>query len=411
VTRAVVVGGGFAGLAAVRGLARAGLDVTLLDRRNHHLFQPLLYQVATAALSAPDIAAPLRKILRRHRNVSVILGDVTGVDAAARAVILGEERETYDFLVVATGASHSYFGHDDWSAHAPGLKSLDDALTIRSRVLLAYEAAERTDDDQARRACLTFVVVGGGPTGVELAGALAEIARTTLTRNFRRFDPRDARVILLEGEERVLGAYDEGLSESARRQLERLGAEVRTGARVTGVDAGGVEIGAERIAARTVLWAAGVAASPLGRSLGAPLDRAGRVLVEPDLSVPGRPEVFVAGDLAAVTSDGRAVPGIAPAAIQMGKHAAANVERRIRGEPTRPFRYRDRGMMATIGRSAAIAVIGRLRLTGLPAWLAWLFVHIWFLIGFRNRLAVLLDWGWAYLTYQRSARVILDRES
>jgi NADH dehydrogenase len=408
--RVVVVGGGFGGLAAVRSLAGADVGVTLVDRRNHHLFQPLLYQVATAALSAPDIAAPLRRILHRQRNVSVILDEVTGIDPASRTLQLTGSNLPYDHLVLATGASHSYFGHDEWAEHAPGLKSLEDALSIRSRVLLAYEAAERTDDDAERRACLTFVVVGGGPTGVELAGALAEIARFTLTRNFRRFDPRDARVVLVEGEDRVLGTYPRELSESARRQLERLGAEVRTDALVTHVDAGGVEVGSERIEARTVLWAAGVAASPLGQFLGTPLDRAGRVLVEPDLTVPGHPEIFVVGDLAAVQSDGRPVPGIAPAAIQMGVHAAHAIGRQLRGESVDPFRYRDKGTMATIGRSSAICVIGRLHLSGLVAWLAWLLVHIFFLIGFRNRAAVMLEWAWAYLTYQRSARVILDRQ-
>jgi len=406
----VIVGGGFAGLGAARALRAAPARVTLLDRRNHHVFQPLLYQVATAGLSAPEIAAPLRRILRHQANVTVLMGEVVSVDAGRRTLVLSDSEMGYDYLVLATGATHSYFGHDGWAAHAPGLKSIEDALEIRRRLFLAFERAEREDDAGARAAWLTFVVVGGGPTGVELAGTLAEIARHTLTREFRRIDPSRAKVVLLEAADRVLPPYPPVLSQRARRQLEGLGAEVRTGALVTGVDASGVALGSERIAARTVLWAAGVAASPLGRSLGAAVDRAGRVKVERDLSLPGRPEVFVAGDLAAFEQDGRPIPGVAPAAMQMGRHAGANVRRALAGRPRAPFRYVDKGSLATIGRKAAVADFGRVHLWGLPAWLAWLGIHIFFLIGFRNRLFVLLDWAMAYLSYERGARLILFDE-
>jgi NADH dehydrogenase len=404
----VIVGGGFAGLTAAQALAGTPVDVTLVDRRNHHVFQPLLYQVATAGLSTTDIAAPLRHILRRHRNVTVLLGEVERVDAGAREVVLADGEVAYDFLLLATGATHSYFGHDEWAVHAPGLKTLEDALFIRRRTLLAFERAEREADAARRRGLLTFVIIGGGPTGVELAGTLVEIARHTLRREFRRMDPAEARVVLLEGLDRILPTYPPDLSAKARRQLEDLGAEVRTGARVTGVDAGGVWLGTERMEAGTVLWAAGVAASPLGRSLGAPVDRAGRVQVQPDLSVPGHPEILVIGDLAAIEQDGRPVPGVAPAAMQMGRHAARNVLRAVRGEPPQPFRYVDKGSLATIGRRAAVALLGRVKLSGFPAWAAWLGVHIFFLIGFRNRFVVLMEWAIAYLTHQRSARLILE---
>jgi NADH dehydrogenase len=404
----VIVGGGFAGLTAAQALAGAPVQVTLLDRRNHHVFQPLLYQVATAGLSATDIAAPLRHILRRHANVTVLLGEMLAVDAGARKVVLADGEVGYDFLILATGATHSYFGHDEWALHAPGLKTLEDALFIRRRTLLAFERAERETDAARRRGLLTFVIIGAGPTGVELAGTLVEIARHTLRRQFRRMDPAEARVVLLEGLDRVLPTYPPDLSAKARRQLEELGAEVRTGARVTGVDAHGVWLGTERMEAGTVLWAAGVAASPLGRSLGAPVDRAGRVLVQPDLSVPGHPEILVIGDLAALEQDGRPVPGVAPAAMQMGRHAAKSVLRAVRGEPRPPFRYVDKGSLATIGRRAAVALLGRVKLSGFPAWAAWLGVHIFFLIGFRNRLVVLMEWALAYLTHQRSARLILE---
>jgi NADH dehydrogenase len=410
----VIIGGGFAGLEAARGLRRAPVELTLLDRRNHHVFQPLLYQVATAGLSAPQIGAPIRHIFRRQRNVRVVLGEVARIDAARRALVLadGSPEIAYDVLVLATGAAHSYFGHAEWEAHAPGLKSLEDALEIRRRLLLAFENAERETDEARRRAFLTFVVIGAGPTGVELAGTLAELARHTLRDEFRRIDPGSACVFLLEAAERVLPPFLPELSEKARRQLEHLGVHVRLGARVVGVDAEGVTTeGAGRIEARTVLWGAGVAASPLGASLGAALDRAGRVVVQPDLSVPGRPEVFVAGDLAHFEQDGAMVPGVAPAAMQMGRHVARNVQRLLRGEATQPFRYRDKGSLATIGRNSAVAQFGRVKLSGFLAWLAWLGVHIFFLIGFRNRLVVMSDWAVAYFTYQRHARLIFERRN
>jgi NADH dehydrogenase len=405
----VILGGGFGGLAAVRGLARAPVEVTLVDRTNHHLFQPLLYQVATAGLSPAEIAYPIRRILRRQRNARVLLGEAVAIDAAAKRVCLADGEIGWDYLVVAVGASHSYFGRDEWEAHAPGLKTLEDALEIRRRALVAFEEAEREDDPEARRRWLTFVVVGGGPTGVEMAGAFAEVARHTLARDFRRIDPRTARVLLVEAGPRILPAYPEELSVKAQRQLEALGVQVWTGAAVTGLDASSVQVGGDRIAARTVVWAAGVQASPLARSLGVPLDRAGRVRVLPDLTVPGQPAVFVIGDLASLEEDGRPVPGVAPAAIQMGEHAAANLRRALRGEPLVPFRYRDKGSLATIGRRSAVAVLGRWRLSGALAWLAWLSVHIFFLIGFRNRFVVLFTWAWAYLTFDRSARLILGR--
>ena len=403
----VIVGGGFAGLRAARALRRAPVDVTLLDRRNHHVFQPLLYQVATAGLSAPEIAAPLRSILRRQANVVVLMAEVVSVDVSRRVVVLSDGEMPYDYLILATGATHSYFGHDAWARYAPGLKSIEDALEIRRRLLVAFERAERETDASARSVWLTFLVVGGGPTGVELAGTVAEVARHTLAHEFRRIDPSRARVVLLEGTDRVLPPYPPELSQKARQQLEGLGVEVRTSALVTGVDEGGVWLGAERLAARTVLWAAGVAASPVGRSLGAEVDRAGRVKVEKDLTLAGRPEVFVTGDLATLEQDGRPVPGVAPAAMQMGRHAARNILRSLAGQPLLPFRYLDKGSLATIGRRAAVADFGRIRLWGLPAWLAWLGIHIFFLIGFRNRLVVLLDWAAAYVSYRRSARLIL----
>src|SRR5690606_8005519 len=408
----VVVGGGFAGLWATRALARAPVRITLVDRGNHHLFQPLLYQVATAGLSAPDIAAPLRHILQWQRNATVLMDAVAGIDAGAREVRLERgNRLRYDYLLLASGATHAYFGRDEWAAHAPGLKTLDDALLIRRRILSAFELAEAATDPAARRALLTFAIVGGGPTGVELAGTLAEIARHTLKREFRNIEPRDARVLLLEAGPRVLSTFPGSLSERARRQLQDLGVEVRTGTPVNAIDTDGVLLGDERIAARTVLWAAGVAASPLARALGVPLDRAGRVPVEPDLSVPGMPGVFVAGDLASVQQDGRPVPGVAPAAKQMGRHVAAAIRARIAGRPATPFRYRDYGNLATIGRMAAVVHVGKLKLSGAPAWWFWLTAHIFFLIGFRNRLVVMLNWTWAYWSYQRAARIILGRDA
>lgn len=403
----VIVGGGFGGLSAARELARAPVRVTLLDRRNHHVFQPLLYQVATAGLSAPEIAAPIRRILARQRNVTVLLADVSSVDVEGRRVQTSSGEIPYDALIVATGATHSYFGRDDWAPHAPGLKTLEDALEIRRRVLLAFERAESEEDPGVRRAWLTFAVVGAGPTGVELAGTLAEIARHTLRHEFRRSDPGAARIVLLEGADRVLLSYPPDLAEKARRQLEHLGVDVRTGARVTAVSAQGLLIGDQHLPARTTLWAAGIAASPLGASLGAPLDRAGRVGVDAGLNVPGRSDVFVVGDLVSLEQEGRPIPGVAPAANQMGRHAARNALRGLRGEVLVPFRYVDKGSLATIGRRAAVAVLGRFKLSGFLAWLAWLVVHIFFLIGFRNRFVVFVDWAWAYFTYQRHARLIL----
>lgn len=405
----MIVGAGFGGLWAARALAKAPVRVTVLDRRNHHLFQPLLYQVATAALNPSDIAAPIRQILRGQRNATVLLAEVTAVDLVARLVRMDTGEMPYDFLIVATGATHSYFGRNDWAPFAPGLKSIEDALEIRRRVFLAYEAAEREDDLEKRRQWLTFVIIGGGPTGVEMAGSLAEIARHAMEDDFRRIDPRQARVILVEGLDRVLPPYPPELSAQALRQLERLGVEVRTGARVSEIDADGVRIGDERIATRTVVWAAGVQASPLARSLGAPLDRAGRVRVRPDLTVPDHDDVYVIGDLAFLEQDGRPVPGVSPAAMQEGEHAAANIVRSLRGEPRAPFRYWDKGSFATVGRGAAVGyVLGKLRLSGFVAWVAWLAIHIFFLIGFRNRMFVMLHWAYSYLTYRRGARLITN---
>jgi NADH:ubiquinone reductase (H+-translocating) len=409
----IIVGGGFGGLYAARALARAPVDVTLLDRRNHHVFQPLLYQVATAALSPGDIASPIRWILRRQANVDVLLADVRRVDPSGRKVLLADGGEmTYDYLILAPGATHAYFGHDEWRAVAPGLKTLEDALDIRRRVLLAFERAERESDPAKRRALLTFVVVGGGPTGVELAGALAEISRQSLARDFRHFDPGSARIVLLEGGPSLLGGFPEPLRAAGRSDLERLGVEVRTGSAVTGLSTGRVESAAGTIEAATILWAAGVAASPLGVTLGAATDRAGRVAVQADLTIPGHPDLFVIGDLASISgADGRPLPGVAQVAIQTGKHAAANIRRAIDGEPLRPFAYRNLGNMATIGRASAIADFGWLQLKGWLGWLAWLFVHIMNLIGFRNRLIVLVQWAWAYFSYQRSVRLITGEDS
>ena len=404
----VIVGGGFAGLTAARELDDPGFRVTLVDRHNHHLFQPLLYQVATAGLSAPDIAAPLRHILRRQDNVEVLLGEVTGIDAAQRRVTLADGNAiAYDTLLLASGATHSYFGHDAWAAHAPGLKTVDDALQLRRKLLLAFEHAEAANDPEAQAAWLSFAIIGGGPTGVELAGTLAEIARHTLRNEFRHIDPRQAQVRLIEAGPRVLPSFPPDLSERARAQLVRLGVEVITGTPVTGIDANGYTLGDTFVRARTVVWAAGVAASPLGRLLEVPLDRAGRVLVENDLSVPGHPDIFVAGDLASVQQDGKPVPGIAPAAKQMGRYIAGVLRaRRTDAAKPRPFRYRDYGNWATIGRMAAVVHVGRLKLSGLLAWWGWLGAHVFFLIGFRNRLVVLTNWAMAYWTYRRAARVI-----
>jgi NADH dehydrogenase len=408
--RVVIVGGGFAGLWATRALARTRVRITLVDRRNHHLFQPLLYQVATAGLSAPDIAAPLRHILRRQANAEVRLGEVVGIDLHSHALELADGAKLgFDFLVLASGATHGYFGNDAWASHAPGLKTLDDALSIRRRLLLAFERAEAASDPGERDAWLSFAVVGGGPTGVELAGTMAEIARHTLRREFRHIDPASARVRLIETGPRVLSSFPETLSAAARRQLERIGVEVATGTPVTEITDQGYRLGDQFVPARTVLWAAGVAASPLGRLLDAPHDRAGRVQVEPDLSVPGQPDVFVAGDLASVQQDGRPVPGVAPAAKQMGAHVARAIRDRLAGRATSAFRYRDAGNLATIGRMAAVVDLHGLRLSGVLAWWFWLSAHVFFLIGFRNRILVLINWAWAYFTYQRHARIIFGR--
>ncbi len=406
--RVVIVGAGFGGLNAAKALKNAPVEVTVIDRRNHHLFQPLLYQVAAAALNPSDIAVPIRRILRRQRNVEVLLGEATSIDTSTKTLRLRDGELRYDYLIVATGATHSYFGNERWARVAPGLKTIEDALLIRRRVLLAYENAERERDPAVQRQWLSFVIVGGGPTGVELAGALAEISRHTLEKDFRRIDPTRARVILVESASRVLPTYPPDLSESARRQLLKLGVEVHTDAKVTEVDEWGATLLKERILARTVLWAAGVAASPLAKTLAAPLDRAGRVEVEEDLSLPGHREVFVIGDLASVRFGGRPVPGVAPAAIEEGRHVAKNISREIRGQARLAFRYRDKGTLATIGRAAAVADLGRLKLTGLVAWLAWLVVHIFFLIGFRNRVLVLFEWAWSYFTTDRGARLITD---
>lgn len=412
-THIVIIGCGFGGLEACKALNKPGISITLIDRSNHHLFQPLLYQVATAGLSAPAIAAPIRHILARQRNVTTLMATVTGIDVAGKTVTLDQQSSvSYDYLIVASGSTHSYFGRDDWAELAPGLKTLGDAFEIRRRVLLSFERAERETDAAKRSDALTFAVIGAGATGVEMAGTLAEIARHTLHGEFRHIDTRNARVILIEGGERVLAAYPADLSEKACRQLERLGVTVRTGCRVTAIDAEGVTFngpnGEERLGTSTVVWSAGVAASPLGKLLGAPLDRGGRVQVEPDLAIPGRSDVYVIGDLAAISNDGKPVPGVSPAAKQMGRTAARNILARVAGASSVPFRYKDYGSLATIGRSSAIAQVGRLKFSGLPAWLFWLFVHIYFLIGFRSRLMVLTDWAWAYFSFQRNARIVVS---
>jgi NADH:ubiquinone reductase (H+-translocating) len=407
----LVLGCGFGGLWATRALAKAGTRVTVVDRTNHHLFQPLLYQVATAGLPGPSVAAPIRSILRNFKNVTVLMDEATRIDAAAKQVYFANgDPIAYDALIVAVGATHSYFGNDHWAAYAPGLKTMDDAQEIRRRILTAFENAERTHDASERAAWLTFVVVGAGATGVEMAGTLAEIARHTLAEEFRNINSRDAKIILLEGGQHVLSAFPDDLREKARTQLQRLGVEVRTNATVTTIDETGCALKEERIAARTIVWAAGVKASSLGASLGAPLDRAGRVIVRPDLSVPNCANVFVIGDLAYVESDGKPVPGVSPAAKQMGTRAAKNALAALRGAPTQPFHYADYGNLATIGRHAAIVSLGRFKLWGWPAWLFWLFVHIFFLIGFRNRFVVMLDWMWAYFSFQRSARIVMGAE-
>jgi NADH dehydrogenase len=441
IPRVVIVGAGFGGLNAAQALAKAPVQITVIDRANYHTFQPLLYQVATAGLSPGEIAAPIRSILRSDKNVQVLMAEVTGFDLARRIVKTSEADIPYDYLIVAAGAGHSYFGHDDWEPYAPGLKTIEDALEIRRRVLLAFELAERQASTGETAAQLNFVVVGGGPTGVELAGTLAEICRHALTHEFRSIDPARTHILLLEGGPRVLPAYAEDLSRSAQEQLNRLGVEVRTSTIVTQIEPGAVYTGNTRLPATVILWAAGVAASPLGKSLGAPIDRAGRVLVEPDLSLPGHPQVFVIGDLAALKDEhGKMLPGVAPVAIQQGRFVAKLIRQELesnnkavappfsrpsreepalseRSEPkggdfdsrSRPrpaFHYWDKGSLATIGRAAAVAEFGRIHISGFIAWLSWLFVHILFLIGFRNRLLVFIQWAWSYVTYERGARLI-----
>ncbi len=405
----VIVGAGFAGLTAARGIARLPVQLTVIDRKNHHTFQPLLYQVATAGLSPGEIAAPIRWILRGHRNVEVLLEEVVDFNLEQKKLITKEQVLDYDFLVIASGATHAYFGHPEWEPLAPGLKTIEDALEIRRRVLLAFELAERqtAGNDAQNRSPLQFVVIGGGPTGVELAGTLAEIARHALNHEFRKIDPKQTRILLLEGGPRVLGPYSEELSRKAEDQLRHLGVEVRTSSIVTRIEPGAVWVGDEKIPAPVVLWAAGVAASPLGRKLGVSSDRAGRVLVQPDLSVPGHREVFVIGDLASLSDEnGKMLPGVAPVAIQQGDWIAETIARDLEHQPRRNFRYHDKGSLATIGRAAAVAQFGKFELSGYFAWLAWLFVHIFFLIGFRNRLLVMIQWAWSYLTYERGARLI-----
>jgi NADH dehydrogenase len=403
----VIVGAGFGGLTAARRIARLPVQVTVIDRKNHHTFQPLLYQVATAGLSPGEIAAPIRWILRGRRNVEVLLEEVVDFKLEQKQVITQEKTLDYDFLVIASGATHAYFGHPEWEPLAPGLKTIEDALEIRRRVLLAFELVERQADDTQSTSPLQFVVVGGGPTGVELAGTLAEIAHHALNHEFRKIDPKQTRILLLEGGPRVLGTYSEELSGKAADQLRRLGVEVRTSSIVTRIEPGAVWVGDKEIPAPVVLWAAGVAASPLGRKLGVAVDRAGRVLVEPDLSIPGHREVFVIGDLASLNDEnGKMLPGVAQVAIQQGDWVAETMARDLEHQPRRDFVYHDKGSLATIGRAAAVAQFGKFELSGYFAWLAWLFIHIFFLIGFRNRVLVMIQWAWSYLTYERGARLI-----
>ncbi|MEO8359099.1 MAG: NAD(P)/FAD-dependent oxidoreductase [Vicinamibacteria bacterium] len=407
--RVVILGGGFAGLYAARALAKAPLAITLIDKKNHHLFQPMLYQVATAALNPSDIAAPIRSLMASQKNCRVLLAEATRIDTAASLVETDGDPIPFDYLIVATGAGHSYFGHHEWAAVAPGLKTVEDALDVRRRVFGAYERAEREADPEKRRAYLTFVVIGAGPTGVEMAGAMSEIARSTLAGDFRSIDPTTARIILVEGLGRVLPPFPEELSKAARVQLERLGVEVMTGTRVTGIDKEGVTLGANRIDAHTVIWAAGVQGSSVAASLGVELDGSGKVRVGPDLSIPGFPHIFVAGDLASITQDGESVPGVCPAAIQGGKHVAQNIIALTNRQPTKPFHYLDKGSFAVIGRGAAVGDMFGWKMAGRVAWLAWLGIHIAFLIGFRNRVSVLLGWAYSYMTHRRGARLITGK--
>lgn len=408
-----ILGGGFAGLYAARAFRGQPVHVTLVDRHNYHLFQPLLYQVATGALTASSVASPLRTILRNQGNVETLMATACAINLQSRAITLDEGALSYDYLIIATGATFSYFGHEDWAFQAPGLKSIDDALEIRRRVFRAFEAAEREEDEAACKAWLTFAIVGAGPTGAEIAGTLAEIARRSLCKDFRRIDPSKTRIVLLDAAPRVLPTYPEDLSEHARAHLCKLGVEVRTGDMVVDVSKRGVRCKSGfEVPARTVIWAAGVEASPLVRSLGVPLDRQGRVLVQPDLTIPGHANVFVAGDLVHLEQDGEPIPGLAPAAIQEGRHAAGNVCRAIRGQALEPFRYRHRGMFAVIGRGAAVGELyGKQHVSGFFAWLAWLFIHLYFLIGFQNRLLVLLQWAYSYLTHRRGARIVTGEDT
>jgi NADH dehydrogenase len=403
----VIVGAGFGGLEAAKLLIEEPVKMTVIDRTNHHLFQPLLYQIATAALSPADIAAPIRGMLGRCKNTEVVLGEVKSVNVEARTVSTGDREIPYDYLILATGARHSYFGHDEWEKLAPGLKSLEDAIEIRRRLLLAFEYAEKMTDEAEKKAAMTFVIIGGGPTGVEMAGAIAEIARYTLAKDFKHIDPSSARVVLVEGDKRVISAFPEDLSAKALEQLKELGVEVHTGVHATNLTEAGLQVGDEFIPCRVKIWAAGNTASFVGKTTGAPVDRAGRVIVNEDLTIPGHPEVQVIGDLANFSHDGgKPLPGVSPVAMQQGRHAARNILAMMNDEKPQRFRYWDKGSMATIGRNRAVADLHWFHLSGLPAWLAWLFVHILFLVGFRNRLAVLIQWAWAYVTFNKGARLI-----
>ena len=407
--RVVIVGAGFGGEPAARALRHAPVQVTVIDARNYHLFQPLLYQVATAELFPADICAPIRHVLRRHRNTEVLLAEVTGVDVATRRVLLGDQAVSYEYLILATGAQPNYFGHEDWPAFAPGLKSVTDATLIQRRMLLAFEAAEREADPTLRQRLLTFVIVGGGPTGVELAGAIAELAHKSLVRDYRHLDPHTARILLVQGGPRLLPAFPAELARKAQHQLERLGVEVRTGTRVTGVEQASITMGDQRLPAQTIIWSAGVRASPVGHWLGAEVDHRGRVLVEDDLTVPGHREIFVIGDSASVMEQGKPLPGVAPVAIQQGRYVAHVLQRRLAGSATStPFHYREKGSLATVGGTFAVADLRGIQLSGFLAWLVWAVVHIAYLIGFRNRLFTLSQWAWSYLTFQPGAQIILE---